>query len=172
MSEHVERVRVTNANPFMISDRHDGILYEFPPHSTTVIPTDAAQHIFGYPGDTQDTRLYMARRFGWNRPEHYKADDNGVLPWERMTAAIKLTVEHYEMRRVLEPGAPIPAEDAGEAPEMMSINSDPPAPRRAIFGRRRTKAAKRKARPRQLATASGPLTTPAPDPVLNETRDE
>jgi hypothetical protein len=168
MTEHVERVRVANANPFMITDRHDGILYEFPPHSTTVVPTEVAQHIFGYPGDTQDMRVYMARRFGWNRPEHYKPDDDGTLPWERMTRNIRLTVEHYEMRRILAPGAPIPAEQAGEAPDMLSINSDPPAPRRAIVSRRRAKSGKRKVRARQLATASGPLTAPAAEPLVTD----
>lgn len=157
-SEHIERVRVFNGNPFQINDRCDGVPYEFPPGQATVIPLDAAQHIFGFPGDEVDMHARMVRRFGWNRPEHYKPDEKGVLPWQRMTSAIKLSMEHYEVRRVHLPGAPIPAEEAAEAPDMLGLNIDPPAPKRGSVGRggrRRGIKMKRQLRPR----------TPTPEPV-------
>lgn len=175
MSEHIERVRVTNRNPFMIKDMHDGVPYEFPPGATVVIPPEAAAHMFGWPGDELDMRQYMARRFGWNRPEYYTMPKDeqaaaamGVpypchqLPWQMLTAGVTLGVEHYEVRRVREPGAPIPAEEASEAPDMLTINTDPPPPRRTVVGRRAK--AKRKPRVKQLATASGPLHQSATQP--------
>ena len=165
-SEHIERVRVTNGNPFQINDRHDGVPYEFPAGKTVIIPLEAATHIFGFPGDLQDMHAHMARRFGWNRPEYYKPDDNsGILPWQRMTALIRLAVEHYEVRRIHQPGAPIPAEEADEAPDMLGLNIDPPAPRRSSVGRggrRRGSKMKRVLRPRTPAPAAEPAPLEAP----------
>jgi hypothetical protein len=136
-----------------------------------VIPLDAAAHIFGFPGDEQDMATYMARRFGWNRPEHYKPDEDGVLPWVKMTRKVKLAIEKYEVRRLRGPGEPIPAEEAAEAPDMMGVNVDPPPARRTVVGRRRGKPRKRVLRPRQLATASGPLHQSLTEPST-ETPDE
>ena len=138
-SEHIERVRVSNLNLFEIRDRHDGVPYEFPAGSTVVIQLDAAQHIFGFPGDTQDMHMHIARRFGWNRPEHYAAEPDGTLPWQRMARNVQLAVEHYEVRRIHAAGAPIPAEEAGEAPDMLGLNIDPPAPRRKSGARGATR---------------------------------
>lgn len=161
MSERIERVRVTNRNTFQISDMYDGVPYEFPPGATVVIPPEAAAHIFGWPGEGNEMAQHMARRFGWNRPEHYDpklADARGLLPWQLMTRAITIAVEHYEMRRVHMPGAPIPAEEAADAPDMLGLNVDPPAPRRSVVGSRRRgtgKPRKKVLRPR----------TPAPAPA-------
>lgn len=164
MSERIERVRVFNGNPFQINDRCDGVPYEFPPGQATIIPLDAAQHIFGFPGEEQDMHARMVRRFGWNRPEHYKADPDGTLPWQRLTSAIKLTMEHYEVRRVQVPGAPILAEEAADAPDMLGLNIDPPAPRRGSVGTRRRAPRKRQLqprRPRPAAVAGDPMMEPS-----------
>ena len=150
-AEHIERVRVTNHNPFQINDRHDGVPYEFPPGVTVIIPIEAAQHIFGFPGELADMQAHMARRFGWNQPKHYQEDQRGEVLWQKMTALVVLAVEHYEVRRIHQPGAPIPAEEADEAPEMLGLNIDPPAPRRPKIdrgGRRRGTKMKRQLRPR------------------------
>lgn len=179
MSERIERVRVTNRNPFQINDMHDGVPYEFPPDLTVTIPPEAAQHIFGWPAEPQEMAMHMARRFGWNRPEHYTipkdrqaADAIGVpypcanLPWQIMTRAVVLSVEHYEMRRVHAPGAPIPAEEAGEAPDMMGLNNDPAPPRRTVVGRRRGTG-----KPRKKVLRPRTPVTPAPaaaEPVAFE----
>ena len=168
MSERIERVRVLNRNPFQISDMHDGVPYEFPPGQTVIIPPEAAAHIFGWPGEERDMHHHMARRFGWNQPQHYTMPKDAqaaaalgvpypcsLLPWQMLVRGITIAVEHYEMRRVHAPGAPIPAEEAAEAPDMMGLNIDPPAPRRTIVGRRRGpgKPRKRVLRPRTPAPA-------------------
>jgi len=137
MSERIERVRVTNRNAFLLSDMHDGVPYEFPPGVTVTIPVEAAAHMFGWPAEEQEMHLYMARRYGWNQPHHYKADDNGLMLWQKNTRNIILSVEQYEMRRVQMPNAPIPAEEAAEAPDVIGLNIDPPAPRRTVVGRRK-----------------------------------
>jgi len=66
----IQSVRVTNLNDFNIVDRFDGVPYEFPANKSTVIPLDAAQHIFGWePGIDQETLFrHTQRRFGWNTP--------------------------------------------------------------------------------------------------------
>ena len=176
-SEPIERVRVSNRNQFAIKDRHDGVPYDFPPGESVVIPTEAAIHIFGWPGDEEFMAQYMARRFGWNRPEYFKipkdeqsAQELGVpfpsyrLPWQELTRNVRLAVEKYEIRRVRAPEEPIPAEEADEAPDALGLNIDPPQPRRTVVGRRRKGNVHRKVRTRQLATASGPLEQSATEP--------
>ena len=162
-SEHIERVRVTNHNAFQINDRFDGVPYEFPPGLTVVIPPEAAQHIFGFPGDDADMQAHMARRFGWNRPEHYAVEPDGTVVWQRMTRLVKIAVEHYEVVRRHQPGAPIPAEEAAEAPDMLGLNIDPPAPRRSIVGRRRLAA--RKPRKRVLQPRAPVAAEPTREPT-------
>ena len=158
MREQIERVRVTNHNPFLLEDRFDGVPYEFPPGETVIVPPEVAAHIFGFPAEQPELYIHMARRFGWNRPEHYQTDEKGLMLWQRMAANIKIAVEHYEVRRVHAPGAPIPAQEAGDAPDMMTgLNIDPPAPRRASVGR------KRAARKRQL-TPRVPTANVEPNP--------
>lgn len=107
--------------------------------------------------------MHMARRFGWNRPEHYAPDaSKGQKSWQELTRNIKLTMEHYEVRRVHLPGAPIPAEEADDAPDMLGLNIDPPAPKRGSVGRggrKRGTKMKRQLRPR----------TPAPEPISEPT---
>jgi hypothetical protein len=184
VSERIERVRVTNRNTFEIRDMHDGVPYEFPPGQTVTVPPEAAMHIFGWPGEPHEMAAHMARRFGWNRPEHYTmpkdeqaAQAVGIpypykhtyLPWQYMTAGVILSVEHYEMRRVHAPGAPIPAEEAGEAPDMLGLNVDPPPPRRTVVGRRRGtgKPRKKVLRPR----VQSPAPAGAAEPVAFETTE-
>lgn len=159
MGEHIERVRVTNGNPFQINDRFDGVPYEFPAGKTVVIPPEAAQHIFGFPGDEADMHVYMARRFGWNRQEHINPDESkGQRSWKQLASAIRIATEHYEVRRIHQPGAPIPAADADDAPDMLGLNIDPPAPKRSTVGTRRARVTrtprKRVLRPRTPTPAS------------------
>lgn len=173
MTEQFERVSVTNRNDFAISDRCDGVIYEFPSGQRTVIPADVARHLFLYPADEMDMYQHMARRWGWNRPEHYKFEHKGkaieVPLWLYMCRKVEIRVEKYELRRVREPDAPIPAEEAADAPEMLELNDD--SPRRASVGRRRVRVAKRKLSPRvqrperiDLLARDQPRTVPHPQP--------
>jgi hypothetical protein len=171
VSERIERVRVTNSNPFEIRDMHDGVPYDFPPGKTVTIPPEAANHIFGWPAEPHEMALYMARRFGWNQPEDYKKDADdpmGLLPWQKKTRNVVLSVEHYEMRKVHAPGAPIPAEEADDAPDMMGLNIDPPPQRRTVVGTRRRGPGKPRKRvltprrPQGPAGAAEPVAFDAP----------
>jgi hypothetical protein len=183
VSERIERVRVTNRNTFEIRDMHDGVPYEFPPGATVTVPPEAAMHIFGWPGEPHEMAAHMARRFGWNRPEHYTMPKDAqaaealgvsypakILPWQTMTSSVVLSVEHYEMRRVHAPGVPIPAEEAGDAPDMLGLNVDPPPPRRTVVGRRRGtgKPRKKVLRPR----VQSPAPAGAAEPVAFENSPE
>lgn len=166
MSEHIQRVRVTNGNSFAIDDRFDGVPYEFPAGQTVIIPPDAAQHIFGFPGEEADMMVHMARRFGWNRPEHYHPDESkGQRSWQQLARAIKIAVEHYDVvRRTRAPHEAIPAEEADEAPDMLGLNIDPPAPKRGSVGRggrKRGTRMKRTLQPRrpEPATQTGDTST-------------
>ena len=154
-SEHIDRVRVFNGNPFQINDRFDGVPYEFPPGKITIIPPEAAQHIFGFPGEEAVMAAHMARRFGWNRQEHYKLEEDGKEVWRHMTSLVKVAIERYEVRRIHQPNMAIPAEEADDAPDMLGLNIDPPAPRRGVVGRRRAPR-KRQLRPRTPRPATAP----------------
>jgi hypothetical protein len=142
--ERIERVRVLNTNPFMIEDRHNGARYRFRPNVPEVIPADVAGHIFAFPGEEEEMHRHMARRWGWNRPEHCAVDDTGLMKWQRMCQAITIASEHYELRRVaVDDGRDSPAELAADAAENAPLIRDEPKPRRAAVGRRKVKAGAR-----------------------------
>lgn len=166
MAELFERVSVINRNDFEIRDRCDGVAYWFPPGQRTVIPTDVARHLFLWPADEAEMHAHMARRWGWNRPEHYKLDDKGVPLWLKLCRKITVLVEKYELRRTKDPDAPIPAESAGDAPDMMELADDRPPARRGSVGRRRPRPAKRKLTPRVPTPARiDMLARPQPEPM-------
>lgn len=74
----VGSVRVVNGNDFTIKDMFDGVPFTFDPGKAVTIPTDAANHIFGWrslmegesPANLTDEMLvYCQKRHGWNTPE-------------------------------------------------------------------------------------------------------
>ncbi|MBO0863561.1 MAG: hypothetical protein J2P16_00615 [Mycobacterium sp.] len=163
-----ERVRVYNGNPFTIRDMCDGIPYEFPSMKAVVIPAEVAAHLFAFPADEQIAHAYMARRFGWNRPEDLQleaGDPSGLMPWQRKCKAMRLTVEHYELRRINDPSAPIPAEAAGEAPDQLTLREEVPVQTRTRVGRRRPVA---KSRRRRHVRPAAERISPAPPPPTSE----
>ena len=166
--ELFQRVRVYNGNPFDIHDRHDGVPYEFPAGKAVVIPADVATHIFGFPADDPDMHVYMARRFGWNRPEHYKPDEKGLLPWQALARAVKLTVEKYELKRIRALNEPIPADEAGEQPDEQVLHEDIAKPvRKTGQGKRRAASRARRGRAvprRQTITPAQPPMPAGPPP--------
>jgi hypothetical protein len=141
MNDEIRRVRIVNHNSFAIHDRQDGVPYNFLPDKAVDIPPEVAEHIFGFPGDTEDMHRHMAKRWGWNLPEHMTWED-GQMKWQRMCSNIDVSVERYELRRVIDPKAPIPAEEAGEAQifDHRAVGGpaeDAPTTTRVGFGKRR-----------------------------------
>lgn len=63
----LQMVKVTNRNAFPIIDRYDGVPYKFLSHKPLVIPPDAAQHFFAWPGDRDIRITHMTKRYAWNR---------------------------------------------------------------------------------------------------------
>ena len=110
----IERIRVVNHNDFPISDRFDGIPWVLRPGESIDLPLEVATHILGYPGDVEVMYRHMARRWGWNLPKHMVEDEKGVPLWWRQCERIQVSVEHFELRRVTDPKAPIRADDDGE----------------------------------------------------------
>jgi hypothetical protein len=76
----LNQVFVTNRNDFTHEDRYDGEEFIFPPGQQVMIPTEAAEHMFGYRlADKTDVLL----RLGWANkysPEkkNYVEDPDGV----------------------------------------------------------------------------------------------
>jgi hypothetical protein len=169
--EQYRRVRIVNRNPFPIHDRQDGIPYSFLPDKPVDVPPEVAEHIFGFPGDVEDMHRHMAKRWGWNQPMHQEWGEDGLMVWQRMCARVNVSVERYELRRVTDPKAPIPAEEAGTA-EIIDYHGGPaedaPTTTRVGFGKKRgvrkgwPKGKKRGARKVQL----GGQKPAAPDTVL------
>ncbi len=49
MDETIHSVRVTNKNnTWSVTDRHGGTEWKFPPGETVEVPSEVAEHIFGY----------------------------------------------------------------------------------------------------------------------------
>lgn len=173
MSEQFERVSVINRNDFAISDRCDGVGYEFPAGLRTVIPADVARHLFLFPAEERVMHEHMARRWGWNRPEHYKSEYKGkpidVPLWQFLCRNIQVLMEKYELRRIRDPDAPIPAEHAREAPDTGAIADDKPPPRRAskktLRGWSKRKLTPRVARPERIDLLARDPVRPQPPPA-------
>jgi hypothetical protein len=142
--EQYRRVRIVNCNPFPIHDRQDGIPYSFLPDKPVDVPPEVAEHIFGFPGDIEDMHRHMAKRWGWNQPQHQEWGEDGLMVWQRMCARISVSVERYELRRVTDPKAPIPAEEAGDAQifdprPVGGPAEDAPTTTRVGYGKRKAK---------------------------------
>lgn len=75
MSDQITvNLKVTNKNEFTISDRFDGVPFEFEPNKPLVIPGDAALHMLGWQPDCdmRMVELHVQRRWGWNTAEMVK----------------------------------------------------------------------------------------------------
>lgn len=146
-AEQIQRVRVVNRNDFTINDRFDGVPVVFEPNKTVDLPLEVAEHIFHYPGDTEDMYRHMARRWGWNLPAnpqtnfpgHLALDDKGVPLWWRMCRKVEITVSTFELRQVGDPKAPIPADDGGDD-ERETVSEVPHANQGRRAKRQRKKA--------------------------------
>lgn len=102
----IHRLRVTNRNDFPIRDRYDGVPYVFAPNESVDLPLDAAGHILGYPAERDVMNLHMAKRWGWNRPEHVVIDpQTRKMKFQELADNIHINVETFEIRRV-DPNAP------------------------------------------------------------------
>jgi hypothetical protein len=102
----IHRLRVINRNEFIIRDRYDGVPYNFVPDEYVDLPLDAAQHILGYPAERDVMNLHMAKRWGWNRPEHVVIDPHTKkMKFQELADNIRITVETFEIRRVVDPAA-------------------------------------------------------------------
>jgi len=108
----IRRLRVINRNDFTIRDRYDGVPYEFRPDEYVDMPLDAAAHILGYPGEAEHRALHMAKRWGWNRPEHVQINpDTRKMKFQELAENIEVSVETFEIRRVVDPRAPVNLDD-------------------------------------------------------------
>lgn len=178
MSERIDRVRVTNRNDFTIRDRVDGVPYTFVPGVGVDVPPDVAYHLFAYPGEPEYMHAHMARRWGWNRPEHAKMDENGDTVWQRFARNVVIEVQHYELRPVDHDPDAIPADSAEDAPEMLPdvhARSERPQPQRSGRGHRGrpVKRAKRRPQPRSRITpvVTAPQSLHLTDTVTTGARD-
>jgi hypothetical protein len=115
LDDAIQKIKVVNRNAFTIKDRYDGIPYEFAPGKDVMLMPEVANHILGYPGDIEDMHRHMARRWGWNLPQHMQVGDDGLMVWQRQCLAIEVSTERFELRRIPADGEPIPAdgEDVG-----------------------------------------------------------
>src|SRR6202049_605411 len=107
-----QMVRVINHNPFAISDRFDGVPFEFQPEEPVNIPPDAAAHFFGWPGQADLIRAYIAKRRGWNTIDDIKRDETGKMRWEGWAEKIEITHIQFDLVP-RDPSVPIPA-DVGQ----------------------------------------------------------
>jgi hypothetical protein len=103
----IHRLRVINKNDFVIRDRYDGVPYTFTPDEYVDLPLEAARHIIGYPAERDVMNLHMAKRWGWNRPEHVVVDPKTrKMKFQELADNIHVNVETFEIRRVGDPNAP------------------------------------------------------------------
>lgn len=119
-ADEIQRIRVVNRNDFAIHDRFDGVPVVFEPNKQVDLSPEVAEHIFRYPGDTEDMYRHMARRWGWNLPKHIAEDEHGVSLWVRQCRNIEISVSRFELRPIGDPKAPIPADDGGKDEERVA----------------------------------------------------
>lgn len=151
-----QMVKVTNRNSFPIEDMHDGVPYLFKPNEPKNITPDVAQHIFAWPGEPEYTKLYMARRWGWNTPEHIKRGDDGRMKWEADVERVTLEPIMFDLV-ARDPDAPVLADPrSGEPEDELMTETDAPAvpmpmapslPREIVAG---TRAGRGKRAPRKI----------------------
>jgi hypothetical protein len=172
-ADQLQRVRVVNRNDFAIKDRFDGVPYVFKPNEEVDLPLDVANHILGWPGDEEDRWRHMAKRWGWNLPDHITKQWKGRPLWEHYCANVEITVQNYELRRVTDPDGAIPADQEGEFedPSKTTWNiRNPRSTRRVGKGKKRSGWPKGKGRgPRKLQLEPQ---MQAPDPQPVETQPE
>jgi hypothetical protein len=117
-----QMVRVLNKNDFPITDMYDGVPYTFEPGKTLSIPPEAAQHFFAWPADSTLSRMWIAKRLGWNTGEDIKRQADGRMRWEHWVDKIEISAVSYDLV-ARNPDEPIPA-DPGEGDERMSEDED------------------------------------------------
>jgi hypothetical protein len=131
-------VHVVNRNTFEIVDRWDGVPFRFLPEpgdgSETAaakgmnIPPDVAAHLFGWPGEPDFMRLYIAKRHGWNTPEAIARDPaTGKMKWEQWVDNIIINNVHFDLVP-RDPAAPIPADTGPDEEEELMREGDIPIP--------------------------------------------
>ncbi len=124
----IQKIRVVNRNDFTIRDRYDGVPYVFEPGKAVDLPPEVAEHILGYPGEAEDMWRHMSKRWGWNLPHHFQIspESKGLTLSQLYCKNVVVSVERFELRRVTDPRAPIPA-DAGD--DDITVHEPPAAPR-------------------------------------------
>lgn len=164
-ADQIQRIRVINRNEFTISDRFDGVPVVFEPNKIVDLVPEVAEHVFHYPGDTEDMYRHMARRWGWNLPKHIAEDAQGVPVWVRQCEKIEISVARFELRPMSnDPNAPIPADDGqDDARPMLSEDN---------FNRRKTRKQVSKERSERMKAlwaarraAAGPHASPQNPPI-------
>lgn len=84
------QIKIFNKNDFDIIDYFDGIAYKFSKGAPTVMPEDAAHHIFGVDFGTDAEHcntpefrakvfLHLQKRWGWNSVDPQKVADANKL---------------------------------------------------------------------------------------------
>lgn len=119
-----QMVKVTNHNPFPLIDRFDGVPFEFKPEEPLSIPPDAAAHFFGWPGEPELVRSYIAKRHGWNTLDDIKRDETGKMRWEGWVENIEITHVLFDLIQ-RDPDAPIPADVGPEDDNVVEGDSLP-----------------------------------------------
>ena len=128
-----ELIRVTNGNPFPITDMFDGVPYVFHPGKPLSIPVAAAQHFFAWPSDDPKvTGLWISKRLGWNTKDDIARQDDGRMRWQHWVEKIKLEAIEYDLVP-RDPSAPIPADDG------LDVEPERPPPMPVEEGQQGTK---------------------------------
>jgi hypothetical protein len=123
-------VRVTNGLDFPFTDRYDGVPITIPPGKSENLPLDMAAHIFGYQYGIDPMAMfrYIAKRQGWNTPEHVKQnpDTQKTLAQEYFE---KLKIEAVTYRLVPDdapdPRKPVPAEQSIQSDDEEPVRRAP-----------------------------------------------
>jgi hypothetical protein len=131
MSEHrFTNLKVLNKNDFVISDRFDGVPYEFKPGEALTIPGDAAHHMLGWlPGiPPEAVFLHVQKRWGWNTPDLAPKSREFFANLDLKPVTFKM-VEVQETEEVFdEPdAAPQPPPPARSGAKRNRITADAPA---------------------------------------------
>lgn len=150
-------VRVNNGNDFTITDRFDGVPFNFAPGKDVQMPLETAAHFFGWRVD-QDGQIHVAvgedgavfadlahvcRRWGWNTVNPKRLPDGtleslgeAVERTARTTAEwvskIKLTAISYTLREV------VPTDEFELAPPKPAVDEEAETETRAASRRKMT----------------------------------